>query len=65
MHWVLAKPSRLKKVYGKFCLLGVIIIIIIIIIVGLESPKILIHICIELEVQTEDEDMSEDKHTVS
>ena len=64
MHWVLAKPSRLKKVYGKFCLLGVIIIIIIII-VGLESPKILIYICIELEVQTEDEDMSEDKHTVS
>ena len=63
MHWVLAKPSRLKKVYGKFCLLGVIIIIIII--VGLESPKILIHICIELEVQTEDEDMSEDKHVVS
>ena len=63
MHWVLAKPSRLKKVYGKFCLLGVIIIIIII--VGLESPKILIHICIELEVQTEDEDLSEDKHTVS
>ena len=34
-------------------------------IVGPESSKILIHICIELEVQTEDEDMSEDKHTVS
>ena len=64
MHWVLAKPSRLKKVYGKFCLLGVIIIIIIII-VGLESPKILIHVCIRLEAQTEDEDMSKDKHAVS
>ena len=42
-----------------------IIIIIIIIIVGPESPKILIHICIGPEAQTEDENMSEDKHAVS
>ena len=32
---------------------------------GQESPKILIHIYIGLEAQTEDEDMSEDKHAVS
>ena len=32
---------------------------------GSKSPKILIHICIELEAQIEDEDMSEDKHAVS
>ena len=32
--------------------------------VGLESPKILIHVCIGLEAQTEDEDMFEDKHVV-
>ena len=32
--------------------------------VGLESPKILIHVCIELQAQTDDKDMSEDKHTV-
>ena len=31
----------------------------------LKSSKILIHICIGLEAQTEDEDMSEDKHAVS
>ena len=34
-------------------------------IVGSESPKILIHIYIGLEAQTEDEDMSDDKHAVS
>ena len=33
--------------------------------VGLESPKILIHVCIRLEAQTEDEGMSKDKHAVS
>ena len=33
--------------------------------VGLESPKILIHVCIGLEAQIEDKDMSEDKHSVS
>ena len=32
---------------------------------GPESPKVLIHICIELEAQTEVEDLSEDKHAVS
>ena len=34
-------------------------------IVGSESSKILIHICIRLKAQTEDEDMSEDEHVVS
>ena len=34
-------------------------------IVGPESPKIPIHICIKPKAQTEDEDMSEDKHVVS
>ena len=32
---------------------------------GLKSSKILIHICIRSKAQTEDEDMSEDKHAVS
>ena len=34
-------------------------------IVGPESSKILIHICIGLKAQTEDEDMFEDKHALS
>ena len=34
-------------------------------IMGPESSKILIHICIGLKAQTEDEDMSKDKHVVS
>ena len=33
--------------------------------VGSESSKILIHICIGLEAQIEDEDMFEDKHAMS
>ena len=33
--------------------------------VGPESSKILIHICIGLKAQIEDEDMFEDKHAVS
>ena len=36
-----------------------------IITVGPESTKIRIHICIRLKAQTENEDMSEDKHSVS
>ena len=32
---------------------------------GPESAKIPIHICIKPKAQTEDEDMSEDKHVVS
>ena len=31
----------------------------------MESSKILIHICIGLKAQTEDEDMFEDKHALS
>ena len=31
---------------------------------GPESSKILIHICIRLKAQTEDKDMSKDKHVV-
>ena len=34
------------------------------IIVWLESPKILIHICIRPKAKTEDKDMSEDEHVV-
>ena len=34
-------------------------------IVGPESSKILIHIWIGLKAQTEDEDMSKDKHAMS